>query len=84
MGQFCRFLNEAALKEIHLEGRLFIWSNERSHPMLEKIDRVFITTEWDSIFPCHELHSLAIMCSDHASLMHHTDGNFRAKRRFMF
>jgi hypothetical protein len=28
MGQFRRFINEAALKEIHLNGRLFMWSNE--------------------------------------------------------
>jgi hypothetical protein len=32
MGQFHRFLNEARLKEIHLNSRLFTWSNERRHP----------------------------------------------------
>jgi hypothetical protein len=67
MGQFRRFLNEAALKEIHLEGRLFTWSNERVHPTLEKINRVLINAEWDSLFPCHDLYLLASLCLDHAS-----------------
>jgi hypothetical protein len=35
MGQFHHFINEATLKELHLNGHLFTWSNERSHPTLE-------------------------------------------------
>jgi hypothetical protein len=35
MGRFRRFLNEALLKELHLHGHLFTWSNERLHPTLE-------------------------------------------------
>jgi endonuclease/exonuclease/phosphatase family metal-dependent hydrolase len=42
MGQFRRFLEEAAMKEIHLQGRLFTWSNERAHPTLMKIDSVYL------------------------------------------
>jgi hypothetical protein len=42
MGQFCSFLNTAALKEVHLNDRLFTWSNERRHPTLERIDRAFV------------------------------------------
>jgi hypothetical protein len=34
MRQFCQFLNDATLREIHLQGRLFTWSNERAHPTL--------------------------------------------------
>jgi hypothetical protein len=49
MGQFHRFLNDATLKEIHLQGRLFTWSKERTHPTLERIDRVFICTEWEEL-----------------------------------
>jgi hypothetical protein len=43
MGQFRHFISVVALKEIHLNGRLFTWSNERSHPTLERIDRAFIS-----------------------------------------
>jgi hypothetical protein len=31
MGQFRRFLNDAHLKELHLRGHLFTWSNERTN-----------------------------------------------------
>jgi hypothetical protein len=56
MGQFRRFLNSACLKEIHLRGYLFTWSNEHMHPMLEGIDRAFISREWDELYPHHDLH----------------------------
>jgi exonuclease III len=84
MGQFRRFLNVAALKELHLEGRLFTWSNERAHPTLEKIDRFFITAEWGGLFPNHDLHAMPTLCSDHTLLLLHTDVNCKTKKRFMF
>jgi hypothetical protein len=58
MGRFCRFLNDVSLKELHLGGRLFTWSNERSHPTLERIDREFVSKEWDEIYPNNDLHLL--------------------------
>jgi endonuclease/exonuclease/phosphatase family metal-dependent hydrolase len=66
MGRFHRFLNDASLKELHLEGRLFTWSNERSHPTLERIDKAFISQEWDELHPKCDLRSLASGCLDHA------------------
>jgi hypothetical protein len=84
MGQFRRFLNEAALKELHLEGRLFTWSNERAHPTLEKIDRVFVSSEWEGLYPGYDLCSLASLCFDHAPLLLRTNRNFFAKKRFLF
>lgn len=63
MGQSHRFINEAALKELHLNGRLFTWSNERLHPTLERIDRAFVTTEWDLLYPNCDLQSLARIAS---------------------
>jgi hypothetical protein len=45
MGQFRHLLNSAALQEAHLNEKLFTWSNEREHPMLERIDQVFFSAE---------------------------------------
>jgi hypothetical protein len=84
MGQFRRFINEASLKEIHLEGRLFTWSNERCHPMLERIDRCFITLAWEALFPGHELLALPSLCSDHTLLLLRMDTTSVAKKRFLF
>jgi hypothetical protein len=55
VGQFQRFINEAGLKEIHLLGGLFTWSNEWAHPTLERIDRAFISWEWDELYPASDL-----------------------------
>jgi hypothetical protein len=82
MGQFHRFLNVAELKEAFLDGQLFTWCSERSHPTLEKIDRVFFTNEWEAIYTQHYLHSLPLLCSDHAPLLSKTDDSHAAKRRF--
>jgi hypothetical protein len=84
MSQFHRFITEAALKEVHLEGMIYTWSNERSHPTLEKIDRCFISTEWDLPFPGHELTSMPSIYSDHVPLLLCLDSSFAAKKRFMF
>lgn len=36
MSRFRQFLNNLELKELHLHGRLYTWSNERAHPTLER------------------------------------------------
>jgi exonuclease III len=82
MGQFRNFLNLAALKELHLNDRLFTWSNERAHPTLERIDRAFISNEWEDAFLSIELHSLSSLCSDHAPLLLQTDASFADRGRF--
>lgn len=84
IGQFRRFLNVVELDEIHLQGHLFTWSNERSHPTLERIERCFVSTDRRHIFPHCDLHSLLSLCSDHALLLLHTDATFSYKKRFDF
>jgi hypothetical protein len=84
MGQFWRFLNDAALQEMHLNGRLFTWSNECVHPTLERIDRGFISNPWDAIFPSCELHSLVSSCSNHVPLLLCMDSVHHVKKRFYF
>jgi hypothetical protein len=84
MEQFRRFLNNACLHEIHLNGRLFTWRNERAHPTLERIDHAFISKEWDEIYPNHDLSSLPTMCFDHASLLLRTNHLLRRQKCFHF
>jgi hypothetical protein len=54
------------------------------HPTLERIDRVFISTEWDALFIDHNLQSLSSLCSDHSPLLPRTEDNMQAKKRFHF
>jgi hypothetical protein len=64
--------------------RLFTWSNERAHLTLEKIDRVFFTNEWEAIHPHHYLHSMTMLCSDHAPLVFKTGDSYAGKKRLHF
>jgi hypothetical protein len=58
MGRFRHLLSDLELKELHLHGRLFTWSNEHTHPTLEHIDRVFFSAEWEDLYPNWYLQSL--------------------------
>jgi hypothetical protein len=84
MGQFMSFINAAALKELHLNGCLFTWSNERVQPTLERIDKAFISMEWEELFPVNELHSPSSHVLDHVSLLLQMDATFAGKGRFHF
>jgi hypothetical protein len=57
---------------------------ERSHPTLKRIDRVFISNEWEALYPCNDLHPLSSLYSDHAPLLLRLDNSFVARRRFHF
>lgn len=49
MGSFRSALNHCDLKEIHLKGRKYTWSNKQENPTLEQIDRAFCNSDWDSL-----------------------------------
>lgn len=66
LGHFRRLINYIELKEVELLGRRFTWSNERSAPMLVRLDRVFCTTAWGKVFPNSLLLSTAAGISDHS------------------
>lgn len=51
-------INDLCLLEILLLDRNFTWSNKRSSPTLERLDRVFINLCWDELLPGTVLCSL--------------------------
>ena len=69
MQRFRRTIDALQLAELHLYGRLHTWSNERTWPMLERIDRVFSMVPWLESHPFHHLHCRSTDCSDHAPLL---------------
>jgi exonuclease III len=82
MGRFRRLLNDLELSELHLSGRLFTWSNERLHSTLERIDRMFVSEGWESLYPRSHLQALYSRCSNHAPLLLQFDDGFNPKWRF--
>lgn len=45
MGRFRHFVDEMEVKDIHLHGRCYTWSNERREPTLVKLDRILTTID---------------------------------------
>jgi hypothetical protein len=60
MGRFRRFLNDLQLEEMH--RHLFTWSNERTHPTLKRIDKLFVSSCRGSVFPHVALQALSSRC----------------------
>lgn len=73
MRHFAYFLGAMAVEELHLNGRLFTWSNERQHPTFERVDRDFSSVDWFEMYPNHHLRALSTDCSNHAPLLLHFD-----------
>lgn len=84
MGRFHRFLTDLELKELHLHGWLYTWSNERCHPTLERINHIFAPLDWEDRFPNHQVRCLSTDGSDHAPLLLTTNTNPTSRHRFRF
>lgn len=55
MRSFRDTIDVLQLNKLHLNGRLFTWSNGRDNPTLEHIDRAFASVEWLHLYPYHHL-----------------------------
>nr|XP_020157529.1 uncharacterized protein LOC109742844 [Aegilops tauschii subsp. strangulata] len=84
MQEFRSFVDELELKELHMHGRHFTWSNERDSPTLTKIDRVLVSVDCDMANPDCFLQALGSNVSDHAPLHLSTNAISNPKRRFCF
>jgi exonuclease III len=69
MGRFRKLIHDLALKELHLHGRKFTWSNHQDFPTLVRLDRVLCSVDWEDIFPNCLLQSTASDDSDHCPLL---------------
>lgn len=84
MGRFRAALNHCELKEIHLQGRLFTWSNEQNNLTLERIDRAFCNPDWGFLFSYYHLIPLSSSISDHCPLPISGNEGCHPPRRFAF
>jgi hypothetical protein len=66
---FNDFINESCLIDLPLLDRAFTWSNKRSTPTLERLDRAFINLSWDAMFPGSILSSRTRCTSNHVPLL---------------
>ncbi|KAK8996703.1 hypothetical protein V6N11_020202 [Hibiscus sabdariffa] len=84
---YFEFLDQTYLMEIPSSGGSFTWSNQRSNDeaILENLDRVLSSLEWNFVFPkAISIIDIAI-ASDHSPIILMTNGvDKKAKRDFKF
>ena len=56
-----------------MNGGNFTWSNNQENPTLERLDRILISEDWESMFPLTTLRKVAREMSDHNPLLLCTD-----------
>lgn len=61
-GLFNAFINFHELKEIVMTGGLFTWSNNQEDPLLEKLDRIIVSKDWEDFFPHAMVRKLPRKC----------------------
>ncbi|XP_047071299.1 uncharacterized protein LOC124680262 [Lolium rigidum] len=66
---FNDWINKFNLMEIKNPSRQFSWANNQDNLVMALLDRVFVTTCWDSLFPASSLASKARVGSDHTPLV---------------
>jgi hypothetical protein len=66
---FNSWINDAGLLEIPLIDRLFTWSNNQPHPILARLDRALVNTDWNSLLADSFLRSFTRATSDHVPLL---------------
>jgi hypothetical protein len=79
-------INSNDVRKIHiLGGADFTWSNNHNNPTLEKLDRVFMSREWELIFPSVIICKRPRELSNHNPLILSTQQNQpRHNREFRF
>jgi hypothetical protein len=82
---FNDWINKWALIDLELGNRKFTWTNNQDNKIMARIDRVFITTEWDCSFPSTKVRCLDRLPSDHNPLVVEVGTNLSyGRKKFRF
>uniref|UniRef100_A0A2N9GXK7 Reverse transcriptase domain-containing protein n=1 Tax=Fagus sylvatica TaxID=28930 RepID=A0A2N9GXK7_FAGSY len=81
---FSDFISSCGLRDTHLEGGLFTWSNNRENAAMSRIDRFLFSEEWDGLFPKIQQKRLPRILSDHFPILLECGDFSRGRRPFRF
>jgi hypothetical protein len=74
-----------ALREVRRTGARYTWTNRQLDPVRCVLDRVFMTAEWEALFPLCSLVADTIIGSDHSPLILSSGEELRKRSpRFFF
>ena len=60
---------DLALREIARVGARFTWTNKQADPIRSVLDRVFVSAQWEVMFPLCSLKAVTRVGSDHTPLL---------------
>jgi mannosylglycoprotein endo-beta-mannosidase len=79
------WIDKWGLIELSASNKRYTWTNKQEIPILAKIDRIFVNTEWEANFPLASVKALERPPSDHNPLLLDTRNNVCfGKKRFRF
>ncbi len=81
---FRNIISYLGLFDLPIINKAFTWSNERSSPTLECLDRALISRDWHSFFPRSILRALPRPRSDHTPLVLSTSSFVPSYHLFRF
>jgi hypothetical protein len=82
---FNSWVDKWGLIELSASNKKFTWTNNQEIPILAKIDRIFVSTEWKAAFPLASVKALDRLPSDHNPLLLTSGDNVSfGKKRFRF
>jgi hypothetical protein len=82
---FNDWVNRWGLIELNPSNWKYSWSNNQACPILAKLDRIFVSTNWAGAFPLARINALPKEISDHTPLMIDSSGNSSfGKKKFRF
>ncbi|KAE8809284.1 hypothetical protein D1007_14191 [Hordeum vulgare] len=85
MRLFIDCIADMALREIARLGARFTWSNKQADPIRSVLDRVFVSPQWEVMFPFCGLQAITQIGSDHTPLLLSSgDGSPPRSLRFRF
>jgi endonuclease/exonuclease/phosphatase family metal-dependent hydrolase len=70
--------------DINPNNRMYNWTNNQETPIMAKLDRIFVSTDWDSNFPLSRVKALEKLPSDHNPLLIDTGTGVAKPRKNLY
>ena len=83
MDMFNAVIGTYEMREIHMTGGAYTWSNNQANPTLEKLDHFLMSRDWELLFPMVTVHKLSRDVSDHCPIILDTLENSVKKAEFL-
>jgi exonuclease III len=84
MELFNDFIGDFQLRDLHINGVKFSWTNKQQDPIMEKLDRVLMTSSWDIQYANSYAWFKARVGSDHSPLVLDTGEKREPRTKYFY